>query len=683
MKIKNIRIKNVLSYKEQEIDFEDNLNIFVGPNGVGKSNLLNLIIYILKKTCFPNYTIEKLNYGSQSRIEKYSIHEVTPFFNSDESIFLRKHKNLQNEPSEIVFTLKFEEGDVRNLEELLKHKEEVIDFCRQKADNNAPYRIDRNETSGGYESFFMLNNSSIKAGEEVQVNIKENNGLWEPSLDDGHESYYIFMRYFSFVYEILNHLKINHKVVNPFIFFEAYRNNNQQSTIAGISDYNSSSIYNNSSISNMSSIANSIGSYSTYITMVTKKFGELQREYIERKDENGKMLFEKDEAYVKLKDFFGKFGYEIDLKCIDFKNNVYQLYIKHGDVQIELDAISSGEREIINFACGLFMEQMRDGIIIIDEPELHLHPNWQKKLIQMLKDETREQNIQIMFVTHSASFINYNILNNIYRISQKNGFSECIKVAGLAENSESFRKNLSVINATNNEKIFFAKYAMLVEGITDEILFKRIYAKEIAKGIPDGLEFVRIEGKNNLNNFRHILDSLDIPSFYIGDYDNLYDREELAKFFITDIKAQEKDLKQKNKSYALLDLLVSINNHLEVNSEETFKELKVNYDLYNERFLKKKPELTDKEQNEIKKYIVNEYENNNYFLMKGEIEDYLGAGKSKSNKARCFELVIDINNNDTKYEEFKSRDGFHELKAIIEDIANKICVFDNMPEGSE
>lgn len=97
-----------------------------------------------------------------------------------------------------------------------------------------------------------------------------------------------------------------------------------------------------------------------------------------------------------------------------------------------------------------------------------------KKLIKILKEETNDKNVQIIFVTHSASFISYNVLNNIYRVYKYNGFSKCIKISNLLKDDEdNFRKNLTVINATNNEKIFFANSVVLVEGITDEILFKK------------------------------------------------------------------------------------------------------------------------------------------------------------------------------------------------------------------
>jgi len=41
MSIKTIRIENFLSYKSSKHDLSSGLNIFVGRNGSGKSNLIN------------------------------------------------------------------------------------------------------------------------------------------------------------------------------------------------------------------------------------------------------------------------------------------------------------------------------------------------------------------------------------------------------------------------------------------------------------------------------------------------------------------------------------------------------------------------------------------------------------------------------------------------------------------
>lgn len=375
----------------------------------------------------------------------------------------------------------------------------------------------------------------------MDLKIRETDNGWE--IENNNEKYYVYMKYFSLILDILNLLNITHNIKNPFVFFEAYRNNSSETTKVEITEFDNYDYTNLQSWQNLLSLNYSIGTNSTYIVLATKKYGKMMRNAVEKP--NGLIEFYSSSDYIRLKEFFKKFEYDINLKCISPENNIYQFYLLKDELEIEIDTVSSGEREIINFIFGLFLEELNDGIVIIDEPELHLHPNWQKKLIQILKEETETKNIQILFVTHSSSFISYNILNNIYRIYKEKGFSKCIRVSDLLQaNDNDFRKNLSVINATNNEKIFFSNHVILVEGITDEILFKKIYESEIGK-IPDGLEFVSICGKKNLNNFKNVLDKLQIHYFYIGDFDNIYDFEELNYLFEVDVNKQIVDLKKK------------------------------------------------------------------------------------------------------------------------------------------
>lgn len=669
MKLKKICVNNVLSYDNEEINFNNDLNIFVGANGCGKSNLLNIIIYILKRYCYKNFEITR-NYGIE-RIGyiKYSIREKNPLFNSSENFFLSKHKLLIDKPSKISFTIEFEQNDVDNLHEIKKFEKEIIEFLDYNIEN-VSFMDDRYSVHPNtIKSFFEITDLDLLIEQDIVINLKEDRNMWYIEDDEKH-LYMKFMKYFTLIYDLLNLMNVPHNVKNPFVFFEAYRNNSKETTLVSISDFQNNSYINTQSIANMSNLAYSIGTNSTYIMLATRKYGEMHRNFIEK--ENGLQLFGSNPEYKRLKSFFGKFDYDINIKCVEPNNNVYQFYLKKNNLEIEIDTVSSGEREIINFIFGLFLEQLKDGIVIIDEPELHLHPNWQKKLIKILKEETKNQNIQIIFVTHSSSFISYNVLNNIYRIYKENSYSKCIRIDDLLQdgNDENFRKNLCVVNATNNEKIFFANNVILVEGVTDEILFKKIYESEIGK-IPEGLEFISISGKKNLDNFKNILDKLKINCFYIGDYDNLYDFSELKDVFSIDINNQIKDLKKKkNQTYACLDLLNSIKLIINNFNEENLEILKENYNLYNERFAKVDNKLSEKDKETINNFIKNKYKENFYILTDGEIENYLGTGNT--NKPLGFKKVISILNDDLEYEKFKASSGFEELFFIINDINNKI-----------
>lgn len=668
MKVKKIHIDNILSYDNETIELNKDLNIIVGANGSGKSNLMNIIIYLIKRYCFRNYEISNIYGPERVGMKRYSIRQKNPLYNSSEDYFLQKHKSKDKDSSLIDLSIMFEANDVINLNEIKNKKDLICEFLDKAIDNISfmedKYQIDKNKV----KEIFNINDNDLCIDNELVLKIRETEDGWK--IENDNEKYYIYMKYFSLIVDILNLLNVKHNIKNPFVFFEAYRNNSSETTKVGITEFDNQGYTNLQTWQNLLSLNYSIGTNSTYIMLATKKYGKMMRNAIEK--ENGLQDFYNSEDYMRLKKFFKNFEYDINLKCISPSNNIYQFYLLKDKLEIEIDTISSGEREIINFIFGLFLEELNDGIVIIDEPELHLHPNWQKKLIQILKKETENKNIQILFVTHSSSFISYNILNNIYRVYKDNGFSKCIRISDLLKDSDDdFRKNLSVINATNNEKIFFSNNVILVEGITDEILFKKIYESEIGK-IPDGLEFVSISGKNNLNNFKNVLDKLQIKYFYIGDFDNLYDFEELKYLFTIDKKGQKKDLKnKKNQSYAVLDLLDSVDKFIKDNNEENYNNLKNNYSLYNEKFVKIKSNISVEEQKIIDDFIKNKYNENFYILRSGEIENYLGTGNT--NKSVGFKKVISFLNNNDMYDEFKTTSGFQELKAIIENINLKIC----------
>ena len=668
MKVNKIHIDNILSYDNEIIELNKDLNIIVGANGSGKSNLMNIIIYLIKRYCFRNYEIANIYGPERVGMKRYSIRQKNPLYNSSEDYFLQKHKLKDKDSSLIDLSIEFETNDILNLNEIKNKKDLICEFLDKAIESISfmedEYQIDKNEV----KKIFDINDNDLCIGNELVLKIRETELGWK--IENDNEKYYIYMKYFSLIVDILNLINVKHNIRNPFVFFEAYRNNSSETTKVGITEFGNQGYTNLQTWQNLLSLNYSIGTNSTYIMLATKKYGKMMRNAIEK--ENGLQEFYSSEDYMRLKKFFKKFEYDINLKCISPSNNIYQFYLLKDKLEIEIDTISSGEREIINFIFGLFLEELNDGIVIIDEPELHLHPNWQKKLIQILKEETENKNIQILFVTHSSSFISYNILNNIYRVYKDNGFSKCIRISDLLQDSDNdFRKNLTVINATNNEKIFFSKNVILVEGITDEILFKKIYESEIGK-IPDELEFVSINGKNNLNNFKNVLDKLQIKYFYIGDFDNLYNFEELKYLFKTDRKGQKEDLKgKKNQSYAVLDLLDSIDKFIKNNNEENYNKLKNNYNLYNERFVKIKPNISTEEKKIIDDFIKNKYNENFYILKLGEIENYLGTGNT--DKSVGFKKVISFLNNNDMYDKFKKTIGFQELKAIIENINSKIC----------
>jgi predicted ATPase len=69
------------------------------------------------------------------------------------------------------------------------------------------------------------------------------------------------------------------------------------------------------------------------------------------------------------------------------------------DPRLPVDALSSGQLEVLMFAGALVMEENARGVILIDEPELHLDPQWHRQILRAIVRLKPE--CQIVVATHS------------------------------------------------------------------------------------------------------------------------------------------------------------------------------------------------------------------------------------------------------------------------------------------
>jgi predicted ATPase len=76
------------------------------------------------------------------------------------------------------------------------------------------------------------------------------------------------------------------------------------------------------------------------------------------------------------------------------------LFVMRGKDRVcSIDQISSGEIEVILFAQWVILNDVRAGLLVIDEPELHLHPSWQATILPALRELAPE--VQFLVATHS------------------------------------------------------------------------------------------------------------------------------------------------------------------------------------------------------------------------------------------------------------------------------------------
>lgn len=98
---------------------------------------------------------------------------------------------------------------------------------------------------------------------------------------------------------------------------------------------------------------------------------------------------------------FHRDGSTIDAGIVDpnAEDTIFDLFVFDGATRrCSIDQISSGELELLTFAGTLLFGEF-NGIVMIDEPELHLHREWQSQLLDALSAMAPEA--QLILTTHA------------------------------------------------------------------------------------------------------------------------------------------------------------------------------------------------------------------------------------------------------------------------------------------
>lgn len=139
------------------------------------------------------------------------------------------------------------------------------------------------------------------------------------------------------------------------------------------------------------------------------------QDFLEWANNNKGKSIDENMMYLRLKRFKNAFSYIMDDLEFDQIINTpgkKQVMFKRNGKNINIDDLSTGEKQIIIRGGFLlrFLKVLNGSFILIDEPELSLHPEWQNKILQFYKklftNEKGEQVSQIFVATHSPFIIN-------------------------------------------------------------------------------------------------------------------------------------------------------------------------------------------------------------------------------------------------------------------------------------
>jgi len=128
------------------------------------------------------------------------------------------------------------------------------------------------------------------------------------------------------------------------------------------------------------------------------------KKYIDRAFEIDKPSEALRELQNYIKDIFD--GLDLTFNLSDIKYNEKKVLFKdNNSVEFDIDKLSTGEKTLLSKVLYLYFKGYKNKVILIDEPELSLHPKWQNQILKIYENFAIKNNCQIIIATHSPHII--------------------------------------------------------------------------------------------------------------------------------------------------------------------------------------------------------------------------------------------------------------------------------------
>lgn len=172
---------------------------------------------------------------------------------------------------------------------------------------------------------------------------------------------------------------------------------------------------------------------------------------------------------------------------------------------------------------GSVISQHRSLCLLVEEPELYLHPQAQRRLRTSLEQLSGSENTQVLLATHSTQFINFAQSHEIRRMTRGPEGTRRVHSIDMEKLQSIFgdkqHHNMDYWLNPHRNEVFFSDCVLLVEGQTESTIIPTL-CQLLGEDITT-LSALDAGGKGNLPYFIKVLNEFNIPYLVVHDEDPL------------------------------------------------------------------------------------------------------------------------------------------------------------------
>lgn len=257
-------------------------------------------------------------------------------------------------------------------------------------------------------------------------------------------------------------------------------------------------------------------------------------------------LDERKDIYIKVTERLSKlFNRNVFLQ---WDSGNLKVYFKRNKFSKEYSIAneSSGLVNIVSILAALYDDDVK--VLLIDEPEVSLHPQLQafllSEIMKVAGDYNEKNKKMIIMATHSTDMINIRSIESLsnYVFFLEDGKSPVQIVPNSEELKNSKLKDLIPRLGQIHKKAFFIERPLLVEGVSDSLMCNYFDNRfELYLGV-SGTHVIPIDGKGEFAATVKLMRLIGKKPVIIADLDAFVDNNDIVNIFINEEKVKSKAL---------------------------------------------------------------------------------------------------------------------------------------------
>lgn len=520
MKIKSIEIKNFRLLENVEVNLEKDITLIVGKNNTGKTSFFEAInFFALGEEVISFEDFSQTSYAKFKTVAVDYLKSTVPGLPENDKEELEK--KIRNEIPRVELLLTFEYN--KALDSLIELSEFITDLDDARNEATLLLTFEPKNSIGLYASYFSRKDKKLKLIKFLKESIRNFYNLKCYAVDSATD----FRR------EIEGSFKEKIKKVVSFEDIKALRvlddkKGDRNNTLSlGFSKYYKER---DKTDSNVETLEKSLKDIS-----------------VELKDKYNVVL-------EKILEDLKKFGASTPIIIPDItiesefnseaviKNNI-KYYYKHNEIDLPESYNGLGYSNLIYMILELasFVERFKNAkeeklseflVVMIEEPEAHMHPQMQQVFINQVKGILQEAQhdsiyIQLIITSHSSHILSeagidtergFNRIRYFNKIDEK-VCAQDFNGLNIINDKKTFRF-LKQYLTLHKSDLFFSDKVILVEGTTERMLLPQMITK-VASALNNEYVSILEVGGAYSHKFKEILEFIKVKTLIITDLDSV------------------------------------------------------------------------------------------------------------------------------------------------------------------